>query len=261
MIVSWHALARPGSAFARLLLLSFTLGLPLVAGCPDETTTDAGDGDGDGDGAPADAGGDEGQADASIVDGDGGARDGGAAAPLDGGLDAGPVDAGFMCVFPDLDPPATADAGPEPCDEDLQGFDGYFAGTWEGDISGALDLTGPFAFPASGEMTFEIVCSGEKLLVDGVLEGEAENPTDGGAGFPFFGQLYGEFDPATATVQLVANPVTLNLGFYSGTFKVQMTGERVNNTFQGGNWCGVTLDPPGGQGEGTWTASLFELQP
>jgi hypothetical protein len=258
MNASWNAPARPGSAFAWLLPLLLALGLPLLSGCPNDTTTDAGgsgDGDGDGDGAPADAGGDEGPADASFVDGDGG-PDGGAE-----DLDAGLVDGGFMCTFPDLDPPAGSDAGPEPCDEDLQGFDGYFAGTWEGDISGDLALTGPFAFPASGEMTFEIVCSGTKLLVDGVLEGEAENPTDGGAGFPFFGQLYGEFDPATAMVQLIANPVTLDISFYTGTFKVQMTGQRVNDSFQGGGWCGVTLDPPGGQGEGSWTASLYELAP
>lgn len=260
MKMAWIAPNRSGSGSAPLLVsLLLLIGLPLVGGCPDDTPVDAG---GDGDGAPTDAGGDEGQADASFVDGDGGhgSEDAGAADAGDD-LDAGLVDGGFMCAFPDIDPPADSDAGPEPCDEDLEGFDGYFAGTWEGDISGELALTGPFAFPASGEMTFEIVCSGEKLLVDGVLEGEAENPSDGGADFPFFGQLYGEFDPLTATVQLVADPVSLSLGFYTGTFKVQMVGQRVNDSFQGGDWCGVTLDPPGGQGTGNWTASLFDLEP
>ena len=99
------------------------------------------------------------------------------------------------------------------------------------------------------------------LLVDGQLEGEAANPTDGGADFPFNGRIFGEFNPLTAEIELIVDPATLTLGFYNGTFKVAMRGTRVNNSFQGGDWCGVTLDPPGGMGGGSWTATLYELEP
>lgn len=190
---------------------------------------------------------------------DGGASDAGEPEPS---LDAGLPDAGFTCPMPPIDPPPELpeDAGPPACV--LQGIDGAigrFDGTWEGDVFGEFAISGPFELPARGEMAFDIYCGDDKLLVDGTLEGRAYQHPDAGPeepGHPFSGRLYGEYDLETGRVTMIVNPATLQVGIFVGTFQVAMSGQRVDDAFEDGEWCGQTISPPGGNGEGTWTAAL-----
>lgn len=243
--------------------LAFLLATVLLVGCPRPTAGD--------DAGPVDAAHVEPPVDASVVDASGEPSDGGGdaeAGPLDGGaadagaLDAGPADAGFVCAMPDIEPPPALedDAGPPACVlTNIEGATGRFDGTWEGMVFGAFPLVGPFELPARGEMTFEIYCGDDKLLVDGMLEGRAYQHPDAGPdepGHPFSGRLYGEYDLESGLVTMVVNPATLNVGSFTGTFQVGMSGQRVNDSFEDGEWCGQTISPPGGNGEGTWRADL-----
>jgi hypothetical protein len=231
------------------LILIFVAALSLAA-CPDPTP-------------PADAGGEgegEGELDAGPSPDAGDEADGGvdADAGVDAGADAG--DAGFVCSFPDFTAPPP-DAGRPDCTlENVEGT-GLFEGTWEGQVFGEIALAGPFDLPAAGEMSFEIYCGEDKLLVDGLLEGVAyedpDNPPDGGAGgFPFSGRMFGEFELATGLIRILVDPATLQVGPFNGTFRVSMGGQRVNDDFDEGTWCGETTNPVGGEGGGAWRAEI-----
>lgn len=239
---------------APLRIVVVLLLLPLWLGCPSDPPADAG--------LPVvDAGAhseDGGVApDASV---DAGPDDAGHS---DGGSDAGPADAGFVCEMPPLEPPPEQDpdAGPPDCVlDDIDGATGHFEGTWEGVVFGSFPLTGPFELTASGEMSFDIVCGDDKLLVDGILEGRAYQHPDAGPdepGHPFSGRLYGEYSLASGFVTMLVNPATLTVGPFTGTFQVAMSGQRANDAFEEGSWCGVTISPEGGAGEGSWRADLI----
>jgi len=168
-------------------------------------------------------------------------------------LDAGPMgDAGFVCQFPDI--PAPPDASVPPCELGSVEAEGQYEGVWNGRVFGELTLTGPFDLNSGGDVSFEVVCGGDKLLIAGQLQGTASAP-DGGPQYPFSGRLYGEFNEATGEVQMVVDPATLTVAFITGTFRVSLTGERQANGAWEGPWCGVSVSPPGGNGFGTWSAA------
>lgn len=239
------------------------LSLVLLAGCPVSTPADdAGLVDAAGseerrdasvpDAAEHDAGDEE--ADAGLVD-DGGTTD----AAVDAGEDAGEPDPEPGCTLPPIDPPPSSDAGRSCALVDIEGAIGRFRGTWEGEVFGSFPLTGPFELPARGEMTFEIYCGDDKLLVDGALEGRAYEHPDAGPeepGHPFSGRIYGEYDLQNGTITMIVKPATLTVGPLTGTFEVSMSGQRANDAFEGGEWCGYTTSPVGGFGGGSWRAIL-----
>lgn len=233
------------------------LTLPSLLACPSDPPVDAG--------VLIDAG-PQAAVDAGLSTTDGGVDAGFAAedaGDVDAGFDGGPADAGFVCEMPDIPVPADAgaDAGPPDCAlDDTEGSTGYFEGTWEGVVFGSFPLTGPFELSSRGEMAFEIYCGDDKLLVDGLLEGRAYEHPDAGPeepGHPFSGRLYGEYSLATGVVTMVVNPATLQVGPFTGTFQVAMNGYRENDAFEDGSWCGVTISPEGGAGDGTWRADLI----
>lgn len=248
----------------RAACLSALLFVPLLSACPAAPPGADADAGGAADAGPGDAGAaDAGAADAGA--GDGGAPDAGAgddAGPLDeadaGDGDAGDGDAGEACAFPPLQPPPDAGGETPSCDlEDTRGA-GEYEGTWEGQVYGSFPLSGPFDLPASGEMEFVIYCGADKLLVDGELTGRAYQHPDAGPdqpGHPFSGRMFGELDPQSGSLLILVDPASLVVGPFTGTFKVAMSALRQDdNTFEEGAWCGVTVEPEGGAGEGTWRA-------
>ncbi len=240
--------------YAPLALLA----LPFFLACPTESpSVDSGTPPPDSGRAESADPEDAGALDAGSVDASDGAEDAGS----DAGSDVG-SDAGFVCVMPAIEPPPelAPDAGPPDCALDnVEGSTGHFEGTWEGVVFGAFPFTGAFELPARGEMDFEIYCGDDKLLVDGILEGRAYQHPDAGPdepGHPFSGRLYGEYSLATGVVTMLVNPATLTVGPLTGTFQVAMDAHRVNDAFEDGAWCGVTISPEGGAGEGSWRADL-----
>lgn len=168
--------------------------------------------------------------------------------------DAGqPGDAGFVCVFPDIPPPS--DGGMAACTLQNTEAEGSYEGQWVGRVFGNIAIAGDFDFHTSGTVTFDVVCGGDKLVVDGMLEGVANAPDGGAGGYPFSGRLYGLFDEQTGEVDMIVDPATLTVAFIMGTFKVAMTGGRQVNGAWEGPWCGVSTNPTGGNGQGSWTAS------
>jgi hypothetical protein len=199
--------------------------------------------------------------DAGIMheDGGSGAQDAGLDAGLDAGaiimdvgLDAGQmVDAGFICPIDDTEPPEPwGDAGPPPCTIENPQGEGFFQGTWEGHVWGAFSFSEPFDLLGNGTMEFSIICSGNKFNITGSITGLANDD------YPFTGQLSGEFFPLSGEIQIIINPATLDLGIAQGQFIANMTGQRQNDLFPDGTWCGISVIPEGSFGEGTWNAVL-----
>lgn len=237
--------------------LHLVLALPLFVACPAESpVVDAGT-------PPSDSGTpdspDAGEAEPEI---DAGPLDAGSADAGSDSEDAG-SDAGFICVMPAIEPPPVleGDAGPPDCVLDnVEGSTGHFEGSWDGLVFGQFPFTGAFELPARGEMAFDVYCGDDKLLVDGILEGRAYQHPDAGPdepGHPFSGRLYGEYSLATGVVTMMVNPATLTVGPLTGTFQVAMDAHRANDAFEDGAWCGVTISPEGGSGEGSWRADLI----
>ena len=223
-------------------------------GCPMDTDGNSNlqSGEADG-GSPSTEGTDAGsQQDEHHEDADAGETpaliDGGSQHSLDSGS---PLDGGSICPVDGLEMAEDwGDAGPPPCLIPNPDGEGAFKGTWEGNVMGDFEITDPFDLPANGTMEFNVICSGSKYSISGQITGLANDS------FPFQGDLSGEFFPETGFVQMVLNPAVLDLGIAQGYFVASMTGQRQNNVFPDGEWCGVSTVPEGASGGGTWTAIL-----
>lgn len=245
-------------SLSLLTLLALSMGCPDNASPDDAGLTDAASSETVDASVPSDAGREDDGGEPEPDDAGGAPEDAGRS---DAGQDAGAPDAGASCTMPPIEPPPPLDeeAGPPACAlVDIEGAIGRFEGTWDGTVQGSFEISGPFELPARGEMSFEIYCGDNKLLVDGTLEGRAYQHPDAGPeepGHPFSGRIFGEYDLETGAVVMVVSPATLTVGPFVGTFEVAMRGQRVDEAFEDGQWCGHTITPAGGTGEGSWRAT------
>jgi hypothetical protein len=152
------------------------------------------------------------------------------------------------------------------------GFDGCptlgitpkWAGSFEGIVTFDLDDPGSDTpsqgfFLVSGDLSFEISCLDQKLLVSGLLDGEAEAAGEVGT-HPFAANLFGDFNYIDRTIdaQLLNGEVRLFKSisvYFAGDFKGAVLQD---GTFEG-TWdadhTGNDLNVDGdAHGEGPWTA-------